>query len=82
METLELREKLIEQFNEFIQDDSKLVALNGIFDSMNTSKNIPSIVPEEHYKIVEARRLKYHDRETKGSSWDSVKQNLKDKYGF
>ena len=31
MGALELREKLIEQFNMFIQDDSKLLALDGIF---------------------------------------------------
>jgi hypothetical protein len=81
MESLELRIKLIEQFTLFIQDDSKIVALDGIFDSMNTFDS-PSLVPEEHYKIVEERYKKYHQGETKGSSWDDVKQSLKDKYGF
>jgi hypothetical protein len=82
MGALELRKKLIQQFNVFIQDDSKLVALDGIFDSMNTSKEAPSIVPDDHYKIVEERRRKYHAGETSGSTWEEVKQNLKDKYGF
>jgi hypothetical protein len=82
MGALELREKLIEQFNLFIQDDAKLVALDGIFDSINTSSEAPSIIPEEHYKIVEERRRKYHAGETKGSTWSEVKQKLKDKYGF
>ncbi len=81
MGALELRSKLIEQFNLFIQDDSKLVALDGIFDSMNTIES-PSLVSEEHYKIVEERRRKYHAGETNGSTWDEVKQKLKDKYGF
>ena len=81
MGALELREKLIEQFNEFIQDDSKLPTLNGIFDSLNT-KDISSSVPMEHYKIVEERRRKYHANENKGASWDKVMQKLKDKYGF
>lgn len=79
---LELREKLIEQFNLFIQDDTKLVALDGIFDSINTTTEAPSIVPEEHYKIVDERRRKYHAGETNGSTWSEVKQKLKDKYGF
>ena len=82
MSALELREKLIEQFNLFIQDDSKLFALDGIFDSMTTSTEAPSIVPKEHYKIVEERRHKFHAGETEGSTWNEVKRNLKDKYGF
>ena len=82
MRALELRKKLIEQFNLFIQDDTKLVALDGIFDSLNTSTEAPSIVPEEHYKIVEERRRKFHAGETKGATWSEVKQRLKDKYGF
>lgn len=82
MGALELREKLIEQFNLFIQDDSKLFTLGGIFDSMNTTTEAPSIVPEDHYNIVEERRRKFYAGETKGSTWNEVKQNLKDKYGF
>jgi len=82
MGALELREKLIEQFNIFIQDDSKLMALDGIFDSINTSTEAPSIVTEEHYNVVEERRHKYHAGETKGDTWLDVKQKLKDKYGF
>jgi hypothetical protein len=82
MGALELKEKLIKQFNLFIQDDSKLFALDGIFDSMNTVTDAPSIVPEEHYRVVEERRRKYHAGETTDSTWDEVKQKLKDKYGF
>lgn len=82
MGALELREKLIEQFNLFIQDDSKLIALDGIFDSINTSTEAPSMIPEEHYKVVEERRRKYHAGETIGSNWSEVKQKLKDNYGF
>lgn len=81
MGALELRIKIIEQFNLMIQDDSKLVVLDGMFDSLNTIES-PSLVSEEHYKIVEARRKKRLAGETKGSTWDEVKQKLKDKYGF
>ncbi len=81
MGTLELRNKLIEQFNSFIQDDSKLVALNGIFDSINTTESSSS-VPEEHYKIIETRRNKRISGQTEGQNWEEIKNNLKEKYGF
>lgn len=81
MGVLELRSKLIEQFHLFIQDDSKLVALDGVFDAMNAVES-SSPVSEKHYKIVEERRRKYHVGETDGSTWDEVKQKLKEKYGF
>jgi hypothetical protein len=81
MGALELREKLIEQFNLFIQDDSKLLALDGIFDSI-TSVESDSLVSEDHYKIVEERRAKRLAGQTKGQSWDEVKSRLKKKYGF
>ena len=77
----ELRHKLIEQFNLFIQDDSKLVALEGVFDAMDNTES-SSLVSDEHYVIVEERRLRYHKGETNGKTWDEVKQNLKTKYGF
>ncbi len=81
MEVLELRKKLIEQFNLFLQDDSKLVTLNGIFDSMNAVDS-SSLVPDSHYEIVEKRRQEFHAGETKGLTWDEVKLNLKKKNGF
>jgi len=57
------------------------MALDGIFDSISTNE-VPSIVPEEHYKIIEARRNKRLAGETKGQSWEEVKYRLKKKYGF
>ena len=65
----------------FIQDDSKLATLDGVFDSMKAVDS-PSIVSEEHYNRVEERRQKYHSGETKGLSWEEVKGKLKHKYGF
>ena len=76
MEALELRDKLIEQFNKFIQDDSKLLTLDGIFDAINTT-NSASLIPEDHYKIVEDRRSKMQSGETKGLSWNDVRRQLK-----
>ena len=81
MGALELRNKLIEQFNVYIQDDTKLVALEGVFDALENSES-SSLVSEEHYNLVEERRRKYHSGETVGLTWDEVKENLKSKYGF
>ena len=80
MGAVELREKLIEKFNVYIQDDSKLLALDGIFDSLNTVDS-PSVVSEAHYKIVEERRRKWKAGESEGLSWDEVKSRLQQKYG-
>lgn len=82
MEALELREKLIEQFSVFIQDDSKLLTLDGIFDALNTKNNHSTSVPESHYRIIEERRTKYYAGKTNGLTWEEVKENLKNKYGF
>ena len=55
MGAVELRHKLIEKFSQFLQDDSKRLTLDVVFDSQN-SMDTPSLVSEEHYKIVEERR--------------------------
>ena len=81
MEALELRNKLIEQFNNFIQDDTKLLALDGIFDAL-TTQDSASTIPEKHYKIVEERQQKRVAGETNGASWYEVKLQLKKKYGL
>ena len=81
MGTIELRNNLIDRFNRLIQDDTKLVTLEGVFDSMNAFDS-SSLIPEEHYKIVEERRRKHLSGESKGKSWEEVKKGMKDKYGF
>lgn len=81
MGAMELRNSLIERFNRIIKDDSKLLALDGIFDSMNVVES-PSIVSDEHYKIVEERRRKHLVGETKGKNWGDVKSEIKKRYGF
>lgn len=81
MAAIELRNSLIERFNRMIKDDSKLMVLDGIFDSMNDVE-YPSLVSEEHYKMVEERRRKHLAGETKGKNWDDVKKGIKNKYGF
>ncbi|AOW17222.1 hypothetical protein LPB03_06970 [Polaribacter vadi] len=82
MESIALRNKIINQFEEFITDDSKLVVLEGVFDAITGNESVDSLVSEEHYKIVEERYQKKIKGETKGKSWDEVKQDLKQKYGF
>ena len=81
MGTLALKSKLIEQFNQLIKDESKLDALDGIFDALKVI-DAASVVPEKHYKIVDERRKNRLAGETEGLSWDKVKSQLKDKHGL
>jgi len=82
MESIALRNKIINQFEEFITDDSKLDVLEGVFDAITVIDSNDSLVSEEHYKIVEERYQKKIKGESKGKSWDEVKLDLKQKYGF
>jgi hypothetical protein len=81
METLELRKKIIQDFSKFIQDDSKLEILEGVFDSIN-AENKTSIVPDSHYKIVAESREKYLSGTEISSSWEEMELRLNEKYGF
>ncbi|WP_310379926.1 hypothetical protein [Flavobacterium sp.] len=81
METLELRKKIIQDFDKFIQDDSKLEILEGVFDSIN-SENIISVVPDSHYNILAEAREKYLSGIESATSWDEMEQRLNQKYGF
>jgi len=81
MATIELRKSLIERFNRIIKDDSKLITLDGVFDSLNETESA-SVVTDEHYNCIEERREKYLTGETKGKTWDEVKRGIKKKYGF
>lgn len=81
MESVELRNKLIEQFNHVIQDDSKLAILDGIFDSITVTA-ADTLVSEAHYKTVEERRERWLSGETQGLGWAEVKRQLEAKYGF
>ena len=82
MEALELRHKLINQFQTFIEDDAKLEVLSGVFDALTTFNNTNSFVSEEHYKIVEERRQKKINGQTQGKNWEEAKILLQQKYGF
>lgn len=81
MESLDLKNKLKEQFIQILNNDSKLTILEGVFDALTTAENSSSI-SEEHYQIVEERRQKYLSGESKGISWDEIKNGIKGKYGF
>lgn len=81
MSTSALRDKIIERFNDIIEDPSKLDILEGIFDSITTNSDT-SHVPEEHYRTVQERREKYHAETTTGASWKEVKQYLLKKHGL
>lgn len=83
MKTLELRKKLIEQFDLLIQDDSKLMTLDGVFDAINSEDvDYSSNISEAHYRVVKERRHQYHDGQASVSDWESVKLRLQKKHGL
>ncbi len=81
METKELRRKLINDFEKFIEDDSKLEILESVFDAIRHDEK-ESIVPDSHYNLVAEEREKYLSGEIKASSWEEAEQRLNAKYGF
>lgn len=81
METKELRKKLIVNFSKFIQDDTKLEVLEGVFDAINNEETT-SLVSEEHYLKVEEARAEYLSGTNSASSWEEVELRLNTKYGF
>jgi hypothetical protein len=81
METKELRKKLIIDFGKFIQDDTKLEVLEGVFDAINNEDSI-SLISDEHYLKVEEARTEYLSGISSASSWEEVENRLNAKYGF
>lgn len=81
METLELRKKIIQDFSKFIQDDSKLEILEGVFDCIN-SENKNSTVSDSHYTVVAESREKFISGIENANSWEEMEQRLNEKYGF
>jgi len=81
MGSQELRKKLIVDFSKFIQDDTKLEVLEGVFDAINNEETTSS-VPDEHYLKVEESRAEYLAGIGSASSWEEVELRLNAKYGF
>lgn len=81
METQELRRKLIKDFGKFIDDDSKLEILEGLFDAIKSDEK-DSLVSDSHYNIVAEEREKYLSGEVEASSWEEAEKRLNAKYGF
>lgn len=72
---MDLRNKIIEEFDEIIRNDSNLTILEGVFDSIN-QEDSNSLVSEEHYKKKNERRKKYLTGETNGASWQELRESL------
>jgi hypothetical protein len=81
METKELRKKLIINFSKFIQDDTKLEVLEGVFDAIN-NEEMSATVSDEHYLKVEEARTEYLSGKNSVSSWEDVEHRLNKKYGL
>lgn len=81
MESLDLKNKLKEQFLQILNDETKLSILDGIFDSLTTTFSSLK-VSEEHYSLIEERRKKFLAGETTLISWEEIKENIQKKYDF
>lgn len=81
METKELRKKLILDFGKFIQDDTKLEVLEGVFDAINNEDAV-SVVSPVHYLKVEESKAEYLSGISSASTWEDVENRLNAKYGF
>jgi hypothetical protein len=79
METKAIRKKLISDFGKIIQDDSKILVLEGVFDAI-TNESSESVVPEAHYLIVEEARQEYLKDKSSAISWDDFEKQLVKKY--
>jgi hypothetical protein len=81
MKTKEIRQKLIVNFGKLIQDDSKLVVLEGIFDAILNEENAYLISDNQYQKVKEAR-ASYHSGNSFATSWEDLEKQLNAKYGF
>ena len=81
MGKVSLKDKLITQFDSIIEDDSKLVILDGIFDALYADGS-DSVVPKAHYHMLNEKREDYFKDATKSKTWDEVKQHIKSQYGL
>jgi hypothetical protein len=81
MEKVTLKDKLINQFDNIIEDDSKLLLLDGVFDAIDADEN-DSEVPKAHYDMLNEKREDYLKDATKSKTWDEVKQHIKSQYGL
>ena len=75
METKALRKKLMVDFSKFIQDDTKLEVLEGVFDAINKEAST-SLVSDEHYVKVEETRVEYLSDISSANSWEEVEHRL------
>lgn len=75
METKALRKKLMVDFSKFIQDDTKLEVLEGVFDAINKEAST-SLVSDEHYVKVEEARTEYFSDIGSASSWEEEEHRL------
>lgn len=81
METKKLRDKLITDFGELIQDDNNIVLLEGVFDAINKRKS-NYIIPDAHYLKVEEGQTVYRSGADEGVSWEEMEKGLRSKYGL
>lgn len=80
MESILLKQKLIDQFNSLLEDQSKWLIMNDFFEMIEIPK-LDSYITDEHYKIVNERREAYLKNKKIGLKWEEVKLQLMEKHG-
>jgi putative addiction module component (TIGR02574 family) len=78
MSVKERRDKLLEQFQDIIQDEQRMEQLEMLFQGMLDSEE--SILSTEQWEEVERRSADYKSGKISGSSWEDVKKNIRSKY--
>jgi hypothetical protein len=81
METKAIRKKIISDFGKILEDDKKVLILEGVFDAINNEENL-SLVPESHYLKVEESREEYLKDKSSAISWEDFEKQLVKKYDF
>jgi hypothetical protein len=79
METKAIRKKLISDFGKIMEDESKILVLEGIFDAIINETN-HSMVSQAHYLKVDEARDEYLNDKSSAISWDELEKQLVQKY--
>lgn len=79
MKTKEIRKKLISDFGKIIEDDAKVLVLEGVFDAIINDEN-DSVVPESHYLKVDEAREEYLKDTSSAISWNDFEKQLLKRY--
>ncbi len=77
MNTLEVRERLVEKFLSILEDEGRLHTLEGALDAINVDEKSHSEVPDSYYQqVVLKRRERILSGTDQAIPWEEVKGRL------